>query len=140
MSGAGIAYGVDPNLSAAEFRRVLVSSGLAPRRPADDIDRLGRMLAGATLIVTARALTPERPLVGVARVLTDFAYCAYVSDLAVDQAMQGRGIGKGLLDAVREKVGPECSVLLTAAPAAVAFYERIGMPRVADAFRYDEER
>ncbi|WP_430911359.1 GNAT family N-acetyltransferase [Methylobacterium sp. sgz302541] len=139
MSG-GIVYAVDPSLSAAEFRRVLVSSGLAPRRPADDIDRLARMLAAADLIVTARVLTPERTLVGVARVLTDFSYCAYVSDLAVDKAQQGRGIGRRLLDTVREKVGPECSVLLTAAPGAVSFYERIGMPRVEHAFRYDKER
>jgi hypothetical protein len=35
--------------------------------------------------------------------------------------------------------GPEASLLLTAAPGAVTFYDHIGMPRVADAFRYERE-
>lgn len=136
---AGIAYAVEPGLGISEFRRVLVASGLAERRPRDE-ERLARMLAAADLIVTARALTPERAIVGVARVLTDFAYCAYVSELAVDRGQQRRGIGQGLLERVRGEVGPECSVLLTAALGAESFYERIGMPRVAAAFRYDRTR
>ncbi|WP_336485799.1 GNAT family N-acetyltransferase [Methylobacterium nigriterrae] len=135
----GIAYGVEPSLSAAEFRRVLLSSGLIARRPGDDPERLARILAGANLIVTARALVPERNLVGVARVLTDFAWCAYVSELAVDRAVQGRGIGRRLIEIVREKTGPEVAVMLTAAPGSEAFYERIGMPRLPNAFRFDRE-
>ncbi|AWN40926.1 GNAT family N-acetyltransferase [Methylobacterium durans] len=138
MATPGIAYGVEPALSAAEFRRVLAASGLAARRPGDE-PRLARMLAGANLIVTARALVPERNLVGVARVITDFAWCAYVSDLAVDRAVQGRGIGRRLLEIVRERTGPEVAVMLAAAPGADAFYERIGMPRLAGAFRFDRE-
>ena len=137
MAGNGFVYGVEPNLSAAEFRRVLVSSGLSERRPADDLERLERMLRGANLIVTARAYTPERALVGVARVVTDFSYCAYVSDLAVARPQQGGGIGRGLLETVREKLGGEVSVILAAAPGAEAFYERIGMNRIASAFRYE---
>ena len=35
-------------------------------------------------------------LVGVARSVTDFAYCCYLSDLAVDRDYQGRGIGARL--------------------------------------------
>ncbi|MER2265548.1 GNAT family N-acetyltransferase [Methylobacterium oxalidis] len=134
----GIAYGIEPALSAAEFRRVLAASGLDARRPGDAA-RLARMLRGANLIVTARALVPERTLVGVARALTDFAWCAYVSDLAVDRNFQGRGVGRRLLEVVRETAGPEVAVMLTAAPGADAFYERIGMPRLTNAFRFDRE-
>ena len=133
---ADIAYGIEPDLAVEEFRRVLVDSRLAERRPADDLDRLARMLAGADLVVTARR---GGDLVGVARTLTDFAYCAYVSDLAVSRDAQGLGIGQGLLAATRAAVGPQVSVLLTAAPGAISFYERIGMPRVADAFRFPAE-
>ncbi|GEO98000.1 GNAT family N-acetyltransferase [Methylobacterium haplocladii] len=140
MAQSGIVYGVEPNLSAAEFRRVLVASGLDARRPAGDPDRLERMLRGANLIVTARAYTPERALLGVARVITDFAYCAYVSDLAVARPQQGSGIGRGLLDAVRKQVGPEVAVILIAAPGIETYYDGIGMSRVAHAFRFDRER
>ena len=127
-----VVYGIEPDLDVAEFHRVLVESGLIERRP-DGLDRLGRMLAGSDLVVTARR---AGDLVGVARTLTDFTYCAYVSDLAVSQDAQGLGIGQGLLAATRAAVGPQVSVLLTAAPGAISFYERIGMPRFADAFRF----
>lgn len=133
---AEIAYGIEPDLDVAEFRRVLVESGLAPRRPADDVSRLSRMLAAADLVVTARR---DGVLVGVARTLTDFSFCAYLSDLAVCASAQGLGIGRGLIAATREAVGPQASLLLTAAPDAITFYEHIAMPRVPDAFRYDRE-
>jgi len=132
-----VVYGLEPDLGAEAFRAVLVASGLAPRRPADDLERLGRMLAAADLVVTARL---DGRLVGVARTLTDFAFCAYLSDLAVSRAMQGRGIGRGLIAATRAAAGPEAALLLTAAPGVEGYYEAIGMPRVAHAFRYDKER
>lgn len=131
-----VAYGLEPDLDAEAFRRVLIDSGLAARRPVDDLPRLARMLAQADLVVTARR---DGDLVGIARTLTDFVFCAYLSDLAVSRAAQGLGIGQGLIAATRAAVGPQASLLLTAAPGAVTFYDRIGMPRVADAFRYDRE-
>ena len=140
MSASGVVYGVEPNLSAAEFRRVLVASGLDARRPAEDLDRLERMLRGANLIVTARAYTPERALLGVARTVTDFSYCAYVSDLAVAKSHQRSGIGRGLLDKTREEVGPEVTVILIAAPGVDGYYTRIGMERVANAFKVERTR
>ncbi|RZK95110.1 MAG: GNAT family N-acetyltransferase, partial [Methylobacterium sp.] len=78
-----IAYGIEPDLDAAEFRRVLIESGLAVRRPIDDPSRLARMLAQADLVVTARR---DGDLVGIARTHTDFAFCAYLSDLAVSRS------------------------------------------------------
>jgi GNAT superfamily N-acetyltransferase len=135
MAPGGIVYGIEANLSAEEFRRVLIASGLAVRRPADDLKRLDRMLRAADLVITARTYTPERQLVGIARTLTDFAYCAYLADLAVDRGMHGHGIGRGLIEETRTAIGP-ASLLLTAAPDAVSFYEHIAMPRVTDAFRY----
>ncbi|MGU3362031.1 GNAT family N-acetyltransferase [Methylobacterium sp. M6A4_1b] len=136
MSVPEVAYGIEPDLGAAEFRRVLIESGLAARRPADDLARLARMLAQADLVVTAGR---DGELVGVARTLTDFVFCAYLSDLAVSRSVQGLRIGQGLIAATRAAIGAQASLLLTAAPGAVSFYDHIGMPRVADAFRYDRE-
>jgi GNAT superfamily N-acetyltransferase len=137
MGEEEIAYGVEPNLAVAEFRQVLERSGLGAARPVEDAPRLARMLAAADLLVTARR---RGRLVGVARALTDFAWCCYVSELAVCRSAQGSGIGRGLLDQVRRRLGPEVGVFLMATPDAVAFYDRIGMPRAPGCFRYPRER
>jgi predicted N-acetyltransferase YhbS len=119
-----IAYSLEPNLSVQEFRGILLASTLAERRPINDSERLERMLRNADIIVTAR--DGER-LVGVSRAITDFAYCCYLSDLAVDIAYQHQGIGKRLIAETRTRAG-ECSTLtLVSAPAAETYYPKIGM-------------
>ena len=132
-----VVFGIEPGLGAEEFRRVLVDSGLAERRPAEDLERLERMLRGSNLIVTAR---DADGLVGVARSVTDGAYCCYLSDLAVSERVKGQGVGKELIEQTRKAVGPEVSVILSSAPKAVGFYEKIGMPRLPDAFHFKRER
>ncbi len=133
----GILLAVETGVTAAEFQRLLLESGLAPRRPTDDLERLDRMLRGANLTVTARL---DGKLVGIARSVTDFSYCCYLSDLAVSEWVQKQGIGQALIERTRAEVGPEVTVLLSSAPAAVGFYEAIGMPRLPDAFHYRRTR
>lgn len=124
--------------TAEEFRDVLVSSGLGERRPVDDLPRLQAMLDKADLVVTARDADTGR-LLGIARSLTDFCFACYLSDLAVDSGCQGKGIGRKLLALTRELAGPQSMCLLLSAPGAVSFYEKIGMPRNANAFLYQRE-
>ena len=131
-----VLHALEPSLDAEEFRRVLVDSGLGAIRPVDDVVRLRAMLSAAQFVVTARLDQPGRPLVGVARTVTDFVWCAYLSDLAVVKSAQGLGIGKGLLDATRAHCGPSVALILSSVPEAVAFYERAQMDRIADAFWY----
>jgi GNAT superfamily N-acetyltransferase len=128
---AAIVCNREDTLSAEEFVSVLRRSGLAERRPADDPQRIAAMLANANLIITAR---DAGKLIGVARSVTDFAYCCYCSDLAVDADYQRRGIGRALLDATRAALHPNAVLLLVAAPAAVSYYEHIGMDRVVQCF------
>ena len=52
------------------------------------------------------------------RALSDFAYCTYLSDLAVDEAYQRRGIGRELLRRTHEAAGLHTTLILLAAPAA----------------------
>jgi predicted N-acetyltransferase YhbS len=122
----GVAYALEPDLPAAEMIDVLRRSTLGERRPIDDADRIGRMIRGATLVVTARV---AGRLVGVSRALTDHAYCCYLSDLAVDQVWQRRGIGRELVRRTQEAAGPEAMLVLIAAPQASDYYGRIGMQR-----------
>ena len=91
-----IEYSVESGLSVEEFIDVLRRSTLAERRPVADQPRMAQMLARADLVVTARR---AGVLVGVARALTDFCYCTYLSDLAVDVAFQRQGIGGQLIQA-----------------------------------------
>ena len=134
-----VVYAREPGLGLAEFRRVLVEAGMGAIRPIGDDARLGTMLAAASLILTARLDAPGQPLVGLARCVTDFAWCCYVAELAVCASAQGLGIGGGLLDAVRHAVGPGVTVLLASVPDAVGFYEHAGMDRVPDAFWFHRQ-
>ncbi|TIX36521.1 MAG: GNAT family N-acetyltransferase, partial [Mesorhizobium sp.] len=75
-----ILYASEPGLGTPEFRRVLVESGLGANRPVDDDTRLKAMLSAANLVLTARLDTEGKPLVGVARGVTDFSWVCYVSE------------------------------------------------------------
>jgi ribosomal protein S18 acetylase RimI-like enzyme len=119
-------YQTEPSLTAGEFIELLVRSTLAERRPVEDRERIETMLRNADLIVTARI---EGRLVGVARAITDFVYCCYLSDLAVDETCQRQGIGKELMRRVAEAAGPQTKLILLAAPKAVDYYPKIGMVR-----------
>ena len=113
------------DLTADAFVDLLRRSTLAERRPVDQIDTIRGMLRQASLIITARL--SDGQLVGVARALTDFHYCTYLSDLAVDQAFQRQGIGKQLIDYTHQAAGLETTLILLAAPAAAKYYPHIGM-------------
>lgn len=65
-------------------------------------------------------------LLGIARSMTDFHYACYLSDLAVHENYQKRGIGRRLLSLTQEQLGPQCKLILVAAPAANSYYEQLG--------------
>ncbi len=119
-----ILYRVEMQLSAVEFIDVLSRSTLAERRPVEDRDRIEAMLRNADVIVTARS---DGKLVGVSRAITDFCYCTYLSDLAVDEAFQKNGIGKELIRLTHEAAGSRTRLVLIAAPKARSYYPHIGM-------------
>lgn len=118
-----IAYKVENNLSVDEFKAVLINSTLSERRPVDEPDRLTKMLELGNLIITARE---NGKLIGVSRSLTDFVYCTYLSDLAVDKAYQKQGIGKELIRLTKLNA-PQAKIILLAAPDAIPYYPKIGM-------------
>ncbi len=118
-----IEYRINFPITTEQFTAVLHASTLAERRPVDDHDCIAGMLANSNLIVTA--WDGER-LVGVARSVTDFHYACYLSDLAVDSSYQKRGIGKQLLVLSQTQLGPQCTLILIAAPKAQEYYGAIG--------------
>jgi ribosomal protein S18 acetylase RimI-like enzyme len=120
-----VIYQIEPELKADEFVDLLHRSTLAERRPVSEPDTIAGMLANADLIVTARSA--DGVLVGVSRAITDFSYCTYLSDLAVDVAFQRLGIGRELVRRTHEAAGTNTSLILLSAPKAQTYYPHIGM-------------
>ncbi len=120
-----IKYQIENNISPNEFKELLIKSTLGERRPIDDSERIKAMVENANLIITAR---DKNKLVGVARSVTDFVYCTYLSDLAVDEQYQKQGIGKELIRLTKKET-PKATLLLLAAPKAVDYYPHIGMTK-----------
>jgi ribosomal protein S18 acetylase RimI-like enzyme len=121
-----VAYQLETHLElkAEEFIDVLRRSTLAERRPVDDAETIRRMLEHADIIVTARV---GGLLVGMSRAITDYSFCTYLSDLAVDQDYQGRGIGRELIRLTHQASGLGTTLILLAAPKARTYYPHIGM-------------
>ena len=128
-----ITYSIEPDLDPAEFADVLHRSTLGERRPMDEPDRLKKMVENAYIIVCAR--DREGRLVGVSRSVTDFAYCCYLSDLAVDEDVQKQGIGKELIRLTQEAAGGDSvALILRSAPAAMEYYPKIGLEKFDNCF------
>lgn len=132
-----IVYAREDHLGADEYSDVVAKSGL--NRPIADRGRIERMLAHANLIITARH--EDGRLVGFARSLTDFCFCCYLSDLAVDKACQGQGIGRRLIEETRAQAGGALTTtLLLSAPTAISYYQGIKMPQADNCFLYRREK
>jgi predicted N-acetyltransferase YhbS len=119
---AAITYRVGNELELDAVIELYRASTLGERRPVDDRGRMRQMIANANLVVTAwdRGL-----LVGIARSVSDFSYCTYLSDLAVRVSHQRQGIGRELIRHTREQSG-KATLILLAAPKAVDYYPHIG--------------
>ena len=100
-------------------------------RPTHDPQRMKAMFENSDLIVTAWV---EDRLVGVARTITDWVWCSYLADLAVSPDYERSGIGKKLIELVREKIGEQSMLLLLSVPTAMDYYPRVGFLRENRAF------
>jgi ribosomal protein S18 acetylase RimI-like enzyme len=122
-----VMYAREPKLPTEEFVDLLSRSGLAERRPVDDQPRIAGMLANCDLLLTARSAAGL--LIGVSRAISDFHYCTYLSDLAVDRNFQRNGIGRELIRRTHEAAGFRTRMILLSAPAARDYYPHVGMQR-----------
>lgn len=119
-------------LKVEEFIGVIRRSDLG--RPVDDVPWMAAMLANSNLVVTAREAGAPHRLIGVARSVTDFVYCCYLSDLCVEDAWQGRGVGRALIAETKRIIGAGAMLLLLSAPKPLTYYPRIGMEPVRNGF------
>lgn len=130
MAGT-ITYRSNIKITADDFIDLLKRSTLDVRRPVDQPERIQRMLDHGNVVVTA---WDAAHLVGISRGVTDFSFCCYLSDLAVDKDYQHKGIGKELVRLTHQAAGMETQLILLAAPAATSYYPKIGMTRFDHCF------
>jgi predicted N-acetyltransferase YhbS len=116
-------YETSRKITVDEFIDLLKRSTLAERRPVNDVKCIQAMLEHANLLCTA---WDGEKLVGVARSVTDFECCCYLSDLAVDTQYQRKGIGRDLIKLTQSKLGDKAMIILLSAPKAETYYAKIG--------------
>ncbi|MCV6607998.1 MAG: GNAT family N-acetyltransferase, partial [Campylobacterales bacterium] len=65
-------------------------------------------------------------LIGVGRGFGDEYECAVICDMAVDPSYQGRGIGKMIIDNLKEQMKHHLRIILYAKPGREGFYKKQG--------------
>lgn len=135
MQTSQITYRNDIKIKGKELSDLFISSGI--KRPVDDLDRLQKMIDNADIIFTA---WDNDHLVGVARAITDYSYCCYLSDLAVHKAYQNKGIGKKLVKLIQKDSGEETALLLLSAPGAMDYYPKIDFTPIDNGFKIPRKR
>ncbi|SVB53425.1 uncharacterized protein METZ01_LOCUS206279 [marine metagenome] len=121
-----ISYQKINHLSCEDFIDVLEKSSLSERRPVNDVKCLQGMIDHSNLIIGAYH---NHSLIGIARAVTDFHYCCYLSDLAVSKEFQNQGVGKSLINKAFHCLQPTCKLILLSAPSAEKYYPKIGFIR-----------
>ncbi len=123
-----ISYKSDIIPDAEEVIELFIQAGL--KRPTDP-ERVALMLKNADLLITA---WQNDKLVGICRTITDWVWCAYLADIAVFTGFKQSGIGKEMISLTREKIGPQCMLLLLSVPTAFDYYPKVGFNKEDRAF------
>lgn len=121
-----ITYKINPKISSLDYINLLKKTSLGDRRPLNDINVIDGMLANTDILITANL---DDKIVGLARSVSDFNICCYLSDLAVDESYQKMKIGQNLIDKTIEQLQPSCKLILIAAPLASEYYSKIGFEK-----------
>ena len=110
---------------------ILVFEKSSINRPIGNKNRIKSMFDNSNLIISA---WDQDKLVGLCRALTDFSYCCYLSDLAVDMDYQRQGIGKTMIDLVKKEISDEVALILLSAPSSMSFCPKVGFGKIENGF------
>ena len=130
---------IEERISAEEYIDFLKRTDLGSQYPKERFEnRIEKLVNAVSISLIAR--NENGTVVGVLFGLTDFAYWLYVTDLGVDRAYTGQGIGRRLMKTAHELAGGErdIAVYLIANENAVGFYEKLGMKKSMDVMHYNK--
>jgi GNAT superfamily N-acetyltransferase len=114
------------NVDWQELSNLYLAAGMSPKSPADLATVFGNSRFCALVV-------DDDKLVGAGRVLADGVDCAYVCDVAVLPAYQGRGLGAAILQRLVDASKGHRKIILYAVPGKERFYERFGFRRMRTA-------
>ena len=129
----------EQHLSSSEYIEFLKRTNLGSQYPKERFeDRIEKLVKNVSISLVAK--NESKKIVGVLFGLTDFAYWLYVTDLGVDRAYEGQGIGRRLMKTAHELAGGEkdIAVYLIANENAIPFYEKLGMKKSEDVMEYNK--
>jgi len=130
---------LEERISAEEYIDFLKRTDLGSQYPKERFEnRIAKLVNTVSISIIAR--NESGTVVGVLFGLTDFAYWLYVTDLGVDRAYTGQGIGRALMKTAHEIAGGEkdIAVYLIANENAIGFYEKLGMKKSVDVMQYNK--
>lgn len=130
---------LEERISAEEYIGFLKRTDLGSQYPEERFaDRIAKLVKTVSISLVAR--NENGTVVGVLFGLTDYAYWLYITDLGVDRAYTGQGIGRLLMKTAHEIAGGEkdIAVYLIANENAVGFYEKLGMKKSVDVMQYNK--
>lgn len=129
----------EQRLSKEEYIDFLKRTDLGSQYPKERFEeRIEKLVKNVSISLVARS--ESGTIVGVLFGLTDFAYWLYVTDLGVDRAYEGQGIGRRLMKTAHELAGGEkdIAMYLIANENAIPFYEKLGMKKSEDVMEYNK--
>jgi len=129
----------EQHISAEEYIDFLKRTDLGSQYPKERFtDRIAKLVKNVSISLVAR--NENGSIVGILFGLTDFCYWLYVTDLGVDRAYIGQGIGRQLMKTAHEIAGGEkdIAVYLIANENAAGFYEKLGMEKAVDVMQYNK--
>ena len=130
---------LEERISAKEYIDFLKRTDLGSQYPKERFkNRIKKLVNTVSISLVAR--NESGTVVGVLFGLTDFSYWLYVTDLGVDRAYTGQGIGRQLMKTAHEIAGGEkdIAVYLIANENAIGFYEKLGMKKSTDVMQYNK--
>ena len=128
----------EERVTAEEYIEFLKRTDLGSQYPKERFrERIEKLVDNVSISLTAR--NKDDVIVGALFGLTDFAYWLYVTDLGVDRAYEGQGIGSRLMKTAHQIAGGEkdIAVYLIANGNAIPFYEKLGMEKADDVMQYN---
>jgi ribosomal protein S18 acetylase RimI-like enzyme len=79
-------------------------------------------------------------LIGAGRALADGVDCSYLCDVAVHPDFQGRGLGKAIIEKLKELSAGHRKIILYANPGKEGFYKKLGFLHMRTAMAIFENR
>lgn len=125
-----ISFEINKKMTLEQVRGIYINTNYG-KAVEDDI-RLQKMIDHTPLVISA--WDGETP-VGFMRCLTDFEYFCYVSDLLFLPDYQHRGLGKKMMQILKEYLGERVTISLRAEDSAKGFYQQIGLSETNNMFR-----